>query len=37
MALVAGILLAWSTVFLEGGHGHSHESPHGHEAERIHE
>ena len=35
-ALVAGIALAWGTVFLEGGHDHSHEPAHSHQNEAEH-
>ena len=31
LALLAGIVLAWSTIFLEAGHGHSHPEPSSHE------
>jgi zinc and cadmium transporter len=32
-ALVAGIALAWGTVYLEGGHDHAHGAGHSHEAD----
>lgn len=36
-ALIAGIAVAWSTVFLEGGHGHSHSPAHSHQDEADHD